>query len=506
MKKALLILTSITFLLISCDDVIIENSIESNETPTTNIVFELTANHPDGKSTKAVKTGWEDGDVIFVFFNNVAAPKYLKMSYDGSEWSYIQMNGSVEGSLGLSENATGTMRAVFLPFNCDATVSNSGTSFTFSEAACSYYLTASLDYTVSEGKVSGAFDMQIPTGYIQFFLDDETASSSTEMELREPHIKPQGIASILSDGTITHTDYSLGAPISGYVYDKTIKEIGESKGYLFSGIMDLGARNTSTTYHFVLANGGSTGTYYAKSFKNKTWYRSESEGRALKMPALSNWNLLSDTYLIYKKNQTTFSNGEDWRRIESYLTGFNAKIVEMKFKLAYSSDTYCTIASDNYLKDWWQSLRFSATQLEWCQGDPTDYYNYISLSEAGIGNRASIITLRFDGTTNTLSLNGHEFHVDFDVFDFSYLLVKYNYERDEGAYEDVEGIPDGSRIYYIKGWDTSGNLVYLGYPVREINPKSSIEEYCWYTYYSNSTKYQFAHDAVNQGGYGGNIP
>ena len=38
----------------------------------TPIVFNLTANHPD--QTRAKKTGWEDGDAIFVFFSNVAAP------------------------------------------------------------------------------------------------------------------------------------------------------------------------------------------------------------------------------------------------------------------------------------------------------------------------------------------------------------------------------------------------------------------------------------------------
>jgi hypothetical protein len=32
--------------------------------------------------TRAIKTTWEEGDAIFVFFNNVAAPKFLKMTYE----------------------------------------------------------------------------------------------------------------------------------------------------------------------------------------------------------------------------------------------------------------------------------------------------------------------------------------------------------------------------------------------------------------------------------------
>lgn len=294
MKKTLIILAIIAFALISCNREIIDNTLDENPASQTNIIFDLTANHPDGAATKAVKTGWESGDVIYVFFNNVAAPKYLKMSYDGSAWSTTQMNGATEESLGLAESATGTMRAVYLPFGNTLTVGADGTSFTFSETTYSYYLTATLDYTVTSGKVSGAFDMAIPDGYIQFFLDDASASSSTEIELREPHLTPQGIASVAADGTITHTTVASGAPLKGYVYDKAVKKTGESKGYLFSGILAAGARNTATDYNFTVVTGGWEGTYYAKAFTDKTWYRGESKGRALKMPALSGWTTITD--------------------------------------------------------------------------------------------------------------------------------------------------------------------------------------------------------------------
>ena len=284
MKKTLFILAALALAIISCDKEVIDNQATPKETPQ-EIVFELTANHPDGPDTRAVKTGWENGDVIFVFLNNVAAPKYLKMSYDGKRWNHTQMNGATEGSLGLTEGATGTMRAVYLPFGGAATVSANETSFVFSETPCSYYLTATIDYTVTDGKVSGIFDMRIPDGYIQFFLDDAAASSSTDIELREPHLTPQGIASIAADGTITHTSVATGAPLKGYVYDK---------GYLFSGILDAGARNTSTNYRFTVVKGGWEGSYYAKDFYGKTWYRGAAEGRALKMPALTDWTAITD--------------------------------------------------------------------------------------------------------------------------------------------------------------------------------------------------------------------
>ena len=294
MKKALIILAAAALSLISCNKETFDNAGEGATAPAAEIIFELTANHPDGAATKAVKTGWESGDVIFVFFNNVASPRYLKMNFDGSAWSTTQMNGAAEESLGLVEDATGTMQAVYLPFGNSLTVSSSGTAFTFSEVTYSYYLTATLDYTVVGGKVSGAFNMQIPEGYVQFFLDDASASPAVEIELREPHLTPQGIASIAADGTITHTTIAHGAPLKGYVYDKAVKETGESKGYLFSGILAEGARNTSTDYNFTLVSGGWEGSYYAKAFAGRTWYRGTSDGRALKMPALGSWTAVTD--------------------------------------------------------------------------------------------------------------------------------------------------------------------------------------------------------------------
>lgn len=198
--------------------------------------------------------------------------------------------------LSLKENETGTMTAVFLPFGSNATVSSVGTSFVFDKVYYSYYLTAQLPYTVSEGKVSGTFDMTIPEGYMQFFIDWRWAGAKTE--LREPNLTPQGIASIAADGTITTTSIASGAPLPGYIYDKEHKDSGESRGYLFSGILASDRRNIPTDYYFTLVYGiWNNGSYYTKCFTNKIFYRGTSEGRAVKLPTFGNWTLISDSLI-----------------------------------------------------------------------------------------------------------------------------------------------------------------------------------------------------------------
>lgn len=207
------------------------NSIVTQPTPTEPkaITFNLTANHTvDATTTRAVKVGWEAGDAIFVFFTGVDAPNHLKMTYDGTTWTSAEYEGATltSGALGLKNGDTGTMRAVYFPFGSTATVSASGTSFTFSKTYYAYYLTATLSYTVSNNQVSGAFDMMIPDGFVQFFVEDAAASDEA-YTLGCDAVIPTGVASIAADGTITETsDKTASDDMTGYRY---------SGGYLFSG-------------------------------------------------------------------------------------------------------------------------------------------------------------------------------------------------------------------------------------------------------------------------------
>ena len=224
MKKYLILLIMAAAVFVSCGQ---DNLLPEDETvQQTPITFNLTANHPD--ATKAVKTGWEAGDAIFVFFNNVAAPKYLKMTCNGTSWASAEYDGATQtdGALGLKNGDTGTMRAVFLPFGSNATVSADGTSFVFSTTYYAYYLTATLDYTVTNNKVSGAFAMSIPDGYVQFFIEDANATDGG-YTLGTDAVIPVGVASIAADGSITETsDKTYVDDMPGYAY---------SGGYLFSG-------------------------------------------------------------------------------------------------------------------------------------------------------------------------------------------------------------------------------------------------------------------------------
>ena len=234
MKTKVLLLMCAVMALVACsnddNDSALSPTTQTAE-PTPFIKFNLTATHADDETTaqtRAVKADWEAGDAIFVFFSGAAAPKHLKMTFDGTAWTSAEYNGATQtaGALGLKNGDTGTMRAVFLPFGSDATVAASGTSFTFSTTYYAYYLTATLDYTVADNEVSGAFAMTIPDNYVQFFVEDAAATDGA-YTLGTDAVIPVGVASITADGTITETsDKAAGDDMPGYAY---------SSGYLFSG-------------------------------------------------------------------------------------------------------------------------------------------------------------------------------------------------------------------------------------------------------------------------------
>ena len=141
MKTKIFFSLFVILALFACSNDDIQETSPSDPQPSA-ITFDLTPIHPDEVAsdiTRAVKQGWVSGDVIFVFFNNIAAPKYLKMYYDGSTWTTTEMNGDTQESLGLSNGATGTMRAVYLPFGCDTSGSSRVASVVFNKNDYSYY-------------------------------------------------------------------------------------------------------------------------------------------------------------------------------------------------------------------------------------------------------------------------------------------------------------------------------------------------------------------------------
>ena len=118
MKKSVLILCAAVLALMSCNKELTPNEVKQGGP--IDVVFNLSATHPDGADTKAVKPAWETGDVVFVFFSEQTAPAYLELKYDGTKWV------NTPKDLSFKTGETGNMTAVYLPFGSGATVVDDG--------------------------------------------------------------------------------------------------------------------------------------------------------------------------------------------------------------------------------------------------------------------------------------------------------------------------------------------------------------------------------------------
>lgn len=104
MKKLAIIIAAAVaaFAFSSCNK--IDNAAEENS----GIKFNITVANPGGSDTKAVKTGWTNGDKINIWFDSHAtATPDLVITYNGTSWIASELSSTVKD--GLIIGNTGTM-------------------------------------------------------------------------------------------------------------------------------------------------------------------------------------------------------------------------------------------------------------------------------------------------------------------------------------------------------------------------------------------------------------
>lgn len=233
--------------------------------------------------TKAVKTDFVSGDVIYAFFNNVAVnetPKYAKLTYDGTKWS-----GALQGGLAVGELAASgeTMSAVYFPFGT-VNITKSGDTYAFKGAdnlpIYSYFSSATASYELATAgeiaTLTATLNMTIPDNYVQFFVDKSGSdyASDGKYRLAVKDIRPAACGSYTPAGgfAITALDYSQ--PMWGYVYDDL--------GVLFSGQIDATAWSSASERRFVFFETG-------KPAKSATISKTLSSHASIKLTNVASW-------------------------------------------------------------------------------------------------------------------------------------------------------------------------------------------------------------------------
>ena len=274
-KKYLTILCTM-LVMVSCNEMYFEQ-----ETIPTKLEFAVTVNH--GMPTKAVKTAFVSGDVVYAFFNNVAlsdTPKYATLTYDGTKWT-----GALQGGLTISELAASgeTMSAVFFPFGT-VNITKSGDSYVFKGAdnqpIYTYYMSATADYSLTAvddiATLTATLDMTIPDNYVQFFVDKSGSdyASDGKYRLAVKDIRPAACNSYTPTGGFTMKTQDYSQPMWGYVYN--------SEGILFSGQINESAWGSATERRFIFFETG-------KPAKSSTISKTLTSHAAVKLANVASW-------------------------------------------------------------------------------------------------------------------------------------------------------------------------------------------------------------------------
>ena len=229
--------------------------------------------------TKAVKTGWESGDKIYVFFGKPedhTTPAYLTLTYNGSSWTEAWTAG-LEAEI--ASTASGKLHAVYTPGKL-GTISYDPywKEYRFTGSDHGWYLKCeNVSYTVSEGVLAATLNMARPSDFVQFYLEGQAANAGKLQFSGDKILKVE--VSGLDQTGFRQGNYNYGRPIDGVAY---------KGGLMFSGLLKSDASGVEASHTLTI-----TDTKGTKDTKDDVVYtitamKKMKYGDAFVLPALDN--------------------------------------------------------------------------------------------------------------------------------------------------------------------------------------------------------------------------
>lgn len=207
-----------------------------------------------------------------------------------------------------------------------------------------------------------------------------------------------------------------------------------------------------------------------------------------------------DNCIYYRANTVSRWSGDNYYCTRSHIgCSVNAYKIEMKFKLTSASDIIYLASGSNYENESCDFIKFNnSSSLSISE------VSAVSLSSFGV-SATDVITLIYDVNAGTIKINNKTVSVTgASPLTLKYLFSAYYHDRDDGVWEEYEGVPENSALYYVKMYDADGNQIYFGHAAKVKNAAGELEN-CWYANDNGNIHWQYAHDSVNQGGYTANF-
>ena len=176
MKKLFAILSTILVLASCSENKLSELSEENqqNQNISSPVNFNITV---DKMGTKALKTSWATGDVIYIMFRDIKT-KYLTITYNGSTWTAQAYDGTnAATTFNVADFSPVTWKistAVHFPVAVDASLNSETGVLTFQkdgDDVKTYYLwQTGADYTLDGANVNLTLSLQKPFNTVMFHI------------------------------------------------------------------------------------------------------------------------------------------------------------------------------------------------------------------------------------------------------------------------------------------------------------------------------------------------
>ena len=202
------------------------------------VVFDIQVESAD--ATKGVKTAWESGDDVYVFFEDNTS-QYVKMTFDGTSWTHFDKDGGTTFS-GLTLAASGKkLSAVYIPdfvlgtatpaYDTDKWTFGSVGGYFQSAENVGYSVTTTSDVTTLNATIS----LVAPAGISQIYIPLSELSPlllGEEYVLTATHIAPVIFNGIVPGGAVSYGTTTRGFPMPSHY------ATGGDAGLYFWGILE----------------------------------------------------------------------------------------------------------------------------------------------------------------------------------------------------------------------------------------------------------------------------
>ena len=260
------------------------------------IVFNIQVENADAQATKGIKTAWENGDVVYVFFEDNTT-QYVKMTYNGTSWSYADKDGG-NTFTGLALTASGKkLSAAYMPnYVCSVAPTYDTDTWTFGNVEGFFQTAESVEYSVIStsdvATLSATISLAAPDNLIQICVpSSEVAApaSGNEYVLTGSHIIPFTFYGIAPGGTASQGNSGIGLPMKAYSCT-----IGSDTGYYFWGILECAG---TYDFDFQLVKRNTEKKYAISSYSKSVTGKTVPEHFAVKLTGLTdNGNFVSLGY------------------------------------------------------------------------------------------------------------------------------------------------------------------------------------------------------------------